>query len=261
MESSWVPSFSHFSSGIKNERNVAQLLLDIAHKLAFGGARRVSSISEDLHQILREVANNQIKTMDGTRQFVILVDRNSVRHNVARVLHEDRRASQSEQRQNIKHRHVHGGHVERLEHDLRHALTVGLRVHQNIREQEGMFLGRNPEQNVENVVPDVLHVGPIRGDSVHDGLLECQDTALALRLVKISRGDEVPQDRAEVGKEVRMFPVKWRPSSLPRTQCSPAVRCPYKALWTLRTSLAPGVFTQVRENRTRASAGARGVGE
>ena len=50
------------------------------------------------------------------------------------------------QRQNGLVRHVRGGHVEHLEHDLlKGALTVDLGVRRSCREQDGMFLGRNPE--------------------------------------------------------------------------------------------------------------------
>ena len=47
-----------------------------------------------------------------------------VRHAVAKVPHDAHRASE----QKILDHHVHGGHVERLEHDLRHVLSVGLEV-------------------------------------------------------------------------------------------------------------------------------------
>ena len=45
--------------------------------------------------------------------------------------------------------HIHGWHVERLEHDLHHELSVGLGVHRSIREHDGMFLKHNPELVVE----------------------------------------------------------------------------------------------------------------
>ena len=57
-------------------------------------------------------------------------------------------------------------------------------VHRHlVRERDVMFLGRNPELNVESVVPDFLHVISIRDDTVLIGTLRCQDTAHALRLV------------------------------------------------------------------------------
>ena len=102
------------------------------------------------------------------RQCVILVDRDSVRHAVARVPHDARRASRSAQRQISLDRHVH------LKHDQFHALSVGLEVE-----------GR--EQLVETLVPDSLHVIQNREDMVCSVLHQCQDTALALRLVQSSR--------------------------------------------------------------------------
>ena len=50
------------------------------------------------------------------------------------------------------------------------------------REQDVMFLGRNLGLVIESVVPDSLHVISIRGDTVLNGILQCRDTALALRL-------------------------------------------------------------------------------
>ena len=67
------------------------------------------------------------------------------------------------QRQNRLDRHVHGGHVERLEHDQRHALTESLGVQKEPpREQNEMFLKRRPCAKCrKNVVPDFLHAVPI----------------------------------------------------------------------------------------------------
>ena len=53
---------------------------------------------------------------------------------------------------------MHGGHVERPEHGLRHALTVGLESPRGLREQDTTLLGRNPELVVGSTVPDFLHV-------------------------------------------------------------------------------------------------------
>ena len=39
---------------------------------------------------------------------------------------------------------------------VRRALSVDLGVQRSFREQDGMFLGRNPELVVETVVPDFL---------------------------------------------------------------------------------------------------------
>ena len=102
------------------------------------------ALGEDLHQILCKITSSQIKTKDGVRQSVTV------------------------QRQDSLDRHVHGGHVESLLHDLRHALSVGLGVQGSFREQNGTLFRRNPEFVVERVMQDFLHDVPIREDTVID---------------------------------------------------------------------------------------------
>jgi len=114
---------------------------------------------------------------------VALVDRDRVRHTVTRVEHNARRAARRVQRQHGLDGHVHGRRVERLEHDLRHLLAVGLGVERRLGQQHGVLLGRHAQLVVERVVPDLLHVIPVGDDAVLDGVLEREDTALALRLV------------------------------------------------------------------------------
>ena len=87
------------------------------------------------------------------------------------------------QRQHRLDGHVHGRRVERLEHDLRHLLPVGLGVERRLGEQDGMFLGGDSQLVVERVVPDLLHVVPVGDDAVLDRVLERQDAALGLGLV------------------------------------------------------------------------------
>ena len=52
--------------------------------------------------------------------------------------------------------HSHRGHVEGLEHDLRHLLAVGLGVERCLGQEDGVLLGRDAELVVEGVVPDLL---------------------------------------------------------------------------------------------------------
>merc|ERR1719206_1287621 len=78
---------------------------------------------------------------------------------------------------------IHGGHVEGLEHDLGHLLTVSLGVDGSLSEEDGLFLGGNTELIVEGVVPDLLPVIPVGDDSVLNGVLEGEDTSLGLGLI------------------------------------------------------------------------------
>merc|ERR1719308_700587 len=78
---------------------------------------------------------------------------------------------------------VHGGHVEGLEHDLGHLLPVSLGVEGSLSEEDGLLLRGHTELVVHGVVPDLLHVVPVGDDSVLHGVLEGEDTPLALSLV------------------------------------------------------------------------------
>merc|ERR1712219_13311 len=78
---------------------------------------------------------------------------------------------------------IHGGHVEGLEHDLGHLLTVSLGVEGSLSREDGLLLGGNTELVVEGVVPDLLHVVPVGDDAVLNRVLQGEDTPLGLGLV------------------------------------------------------------------------------
>ena len=78
---------------------------------------------------------------------------------------------------------IHGGGIEGLEHDLRHLFPVGLGVEGGFSEQDGMLLGGYTELVVEGVMPDLLHIVPVCDDTVFNGVLQGEDTSLALGLV------------------------------------------------------------------------------
>merc|ERR1719445_618327 len=78
---------------------------------------------------------------------------------------------------------IHGGHVEGLEHDLGHLLTVSLGVEGGLSEEDRLLLRGNTELIVEGVVPDLLHVIPVGDDSVLNGVLQGEDTSLRLSLI------------------------------------------------------------------------------
>merc|ERR1719213_69196 len=78
---------------------------------------------------------------------------------------------------------IHGGHVEGLEHDLGHLLTVSLGVEGSLCEEDGLFLRGNTEFIVEGVVPDLLHIIPVGDDSMLNWVLEGKDTSLGLSLI------------------------------------------------------------------------------
>ena len=72
---------------VKVQRDVAQLLLDVADNLTLRrGGEGVAALGQDLHHVLREVTAGQIQSEDGVGQGVALVDGHGVRHAVAAVL-------------------------------------------------------------------------------------------------------------------------------------------------------------------------------
>ena len=79
--------------------------------------------------------------------------------------------------------HIHGWDVEGLKHDLGHLLSVGLGVEWGLCEQGGVLLGCHTQLIVEGVMPDLLHIIPVGDDTVLNGVLQSQDTSLALSLI------------------------------------------------------------------------------
>ena len=145
--------------------------------------------------------------LDGVGECVSLIDGNSVRDSISRVEDDTRRTwkailifiissfqltSGSVKREDGLDVDVHRWRVERLEHDLhnfhclvtlnavslhlRHLLPVDLGVEGGLRQQDGVLLRRDSQLIVESVMPDLLHVIPVRHDSVLDRVLECEDT-------------------------------------------------------------------------------------
>merc|ERR1719217_1558302 len=114
-------------------------------------------------------------------QRVALVDWHSVRNTITRIHNDARSATRGVQRKHRLDGDVHGRHVECLEHDLGHALAISLRVEWRLSQKHRVLLWRDTQLVVESVMPDLLHVIPVRDDAVLDWVLESKHTALALR--------------------------------------------------------------------------------
>merc|ERR1711971_1039146 len=78
---------------------------------------------------------------------------------------------------------IHGGHVEGLEHDLSHLLTVSLGVKGSLSQENGLLLWGNTEFTVEGVMPDLLHIIPVGDDTVFNGVFQGKDTSLGLSFI------------------------------------------------------------------------------
>ena len=139
------------SSVLKIERSAAHLLLDIVHKHALrDGNKRVPAFSEVLHQALNEAAKDNEEWREALRNSRVCgtMSQESITRPVVRLGHGPDRhvhGGHVDRPEHELHRHVHGEHVERLKHGLCHAYTIGLGVQRNIREQGRMFLGRKKD--------------------------------------------------------------------------------------------------------------------
>ena len=56
---------------LKVKSNVAQFLLDVTDDFSFGGgAETVTTLSEDLHEVIGKITSSKIETEDSMRQSV-----------------------------------------------------------------------------------------------------------------------------------------------------------------------------------------------
>lgn len=169
---------------LKVESHVAQLLFHVPNNFALGRSRElISTLGQYLDHIIRQVPPSEVEAQNAMRNGVALVDGHCVRDAVARVEDDARRATGRIQREDGLDRDVERGAVERLEHNLRHLLAVGLRVERRLSEEDGMLLRRDTQFVEERVVPDLLHVIPVGDDTVLDRVFERQDAAFRLCFV------------------------------------------------------------------------------
>merc|ERR1711884_997680 len=164
--------------------NIAQLLLDVTDNLSFGsGGERVTSLSEDLHQVVGEFTASEVKTEDGVGEGITFIDGDGVGNTITRVHDNTGGTTRGVQGEHSLDSHIHGGHVEGLEHNLGHLLTVSLGVEGCLSQEDGLLLGGDTELVVEGVMPDLLHIIPVGDDTVLNGVLQGEDTPLGLGLV------------------------------------------------------------------------------
>jgi hypothetical protein len=161
------------------ESNVAKLLLDVTNDFALGGSgESVSTLCEDLHQVVGKIATSHIHTGDGVGKRETFVDGHNVSDTVTGVKHDTSSTTGSIQGQNSLDGHVERWGVECLENNLGHLLTVGLGVDRGLGEQDGVLLRSNTQLVVEGVVPNLLHVVPVGDNTVLDGVSQREDTTL-----------------------------------------------------------------------------------
>merc|ERR1711892_1647796 len=114
---------------------------------------------------------------------ITFIDWDTVGDTISRIHDDTGGTSRSIEGEDSLDGNIHSGHVEGLEHDLGHRLTVSLGVEGSLSQKDGLFLRGNTELIVEGVVPDLLHIIPVGDDSMLNGILEGKDTSLGLCLI------------------------------------------------------------------------------
>merc|ERR1719320_941807 len=107
--------------------NIAELLLDVTDNLTLSsGGEGVATLSEDLHQVVGELTSSKIKTDDGVGKGITFIDGDTVGDTISRVHDDTSGTARGIEGEDSLNGNIHGGHVEGLEHDLGHLLTVSL---------------------------------------------------------------------------------------------------------------------------------------
>merc|ERR1712026_657948 len=164
--------------------NIAELFLDITDNLTLSsGGERVTTLSEDLHEVVGELTASQVQTEDGMGKSITFIDGDVVGDTIARVHDHTGGTTGGIKGKDGLDGNIHGGHVEGFEHDLSHLLAVSLGVEGSLSKEDGLLLGCNTEFIVEGVMPDFLHIIPVGDDTVFNGVHQGEDTSLGLSFI------------------------------------------------------------------------------
>merc|ERR1712002_1447833 len=137
-------SSGHFLLKVKG--NIAELLLYVTDNLTLsGGGEGVSSFGKDLHEVVGELTSSKVKTDDGVGKGITFIDGDTVGDTISRVHDNTSGTARGIKGEDGLDGNIHGGHVEGLEHDLGHLLTVSLGVEGSLSEEDGLFLRGNTE--------------------------------------------------------------------------------------------------------------------
>merc|ERR1712088_1180771 len=175
-------SGGHFLLEVKG--NIAKLLLDVTDNLALsGGGERITTLGEDLHEVVGKLTASQVQTEDGMGKGITFIDGHVVGDTISGVHDHTGGTTGGIQGEDSLDGNIHGGHVEGLEHDLSHLFTVSLGVEGSLSQEDGLFLWGNTELIVEGVMPDLLHIIPVGDDTVFNGVFQGKDTSLGLSFI------------------------------------------------------------------------------
>merc|ERR1712243_140030 len=103
--------------------NIAELLLDVTDNLTLSSSGEgVATFSEDLHQVVGELAASKVKTNNGMGEGITFIDGDTMGDTISRVHDNTSGTARGVEGEDSLNGNIHGGHVEGLEHDLGHLL-------------------------------------------------------------------------------------------------------------------------------------------
>merc|ERR1712152_109895 len=175
-------SSCHFLFEVKS--NVAELFLDVTDDFTFsGGGERVTSLGEDLHEVVGKLTSSQVQTEDGVWESITFIDGDGVGYTITRVHDNTSGTSRSIEGKDSLDGNIHSWHVEGLEHDLGHLFAVSFWVEWSFSQKYGLLFWCNTEFVVEGGMPDFLHVVPVGDDTVLNWVFQGKDTSLGLSFI------------------------------------------------------------------------------
>jgi len=164
--------------------NIAELLLDVTDNLTLsGGGERVTTLSEDLHEVVGELTASQVQTEDGMGKSITFIDGDGVGNTISGVHDNTSGTARSIKGEDSLDGNIHSGHVEGFEHDLGHLFTVSFWVKGSFSQEYGLLFWCNTEFVVEGVMPDLFHIIPVGDDSVFNWVFQGKDTSLGLSFI------------------------------------------------------------------------------
>merc|ERR1712229_43170 len=96
--------------------DIAELLLDVTDNLTLsGGGERVTTLSEDLHEVVGELTASQVQTEDGMGKSITFIDGDIVGDTITRVHDHTGGTTGGVEGKDSLDGNIHGGHVEGLE--------------------------------------------------------------------------------------------------------------------------------------------------
>jgi len=166
------------------EGDVAELLLDVSDDLSLGGGdEAVTSLGEDLHEVVSQVSTGKIESHDGVWESITLVDWDVVANSITGVKDNTSGSARGVEGEDGLDGDVHGWEVEGLEHDLSHLFSVSFWVEWSFGEKGWALFWGNSELVVVGVVPDLFHIIPVGDDTVFDWVFQGEDTSFGLGFV------------------------------------------------------------------------------